>query len=26
MIKICRKIGWEAEKPARIRALLRIHR
>ena len=26
MIKICRKIGWEAEKPARIRAPLRIHR
>jgi hypothetical protein len=26
MIKICRKVGWEAEKPARIRVPLRIHR
>jgi hypothetical protein len=26
MIKISRKVGWEAEKPARIRVPLRIHR
>jgi predicted TIM-barrel fold metal-dependent hydrolase len=26
MIKICRRVGWEAEKSARIRAVLRIHR
>jgi hypothetical protein len=26
MIKICRRVGWEVEKSARIRAVLRIHR